>query len=146
MLGTALHPCSAPGPPPRQCLVGPAVIHLMYYHFKPAELTGTWTPADGSLVNAMGVTFSDGAKAVAAALAVDTAGMPSNCEAFLVCDDMPNGRSAPLHPLRRAWSVLNNSFFDGRPLLERPDQAVPRLGAGAEPGQALHPPEAIELR
>ena len=41
---------------------------------------GDWTPELGSYVNAMGVTFEDGARAVAAALAVDTRTLPSNCE------------------------------------------------------------------
>lgn len=70
------------------------VIHLMYYHFKRslAPPEGEWTPASGSLVNALGVTFADGAKAVAAALKVDTTSLESNCEAFFVGDDMPNGR------------------------------------------------------
>ena len=57
------------------------VIHLMYYHFKRTTEpeVGTWTPASGSLVNALGVTFADGAKAVAAALKVDTGTLESNC-------------------------------------------------------------------
>jgi hypothetical protein len=68
------------------------VIHLMYYHFKRAPAPEEWTPASGSPLNAMGVTFEDGARAVAAALKVDTSTLASNCEAFFVCDDMPNGR------------------------------------------------------
>jgi nucleoside-diphosphate-sugar epimerase len=70
------------------------VIHLMYYHFKTSTTPPQqeWTPSSGSLVNALAVTFADGARAVAAALRVDTAQMESNCEAFFIGDDMPNGR------------------------------------------------------